>query len=210
MKVFPLNIFQSILFIGILSLFAMECATLRDPTQIVERTELPIVNIEMEKDELILPVIFQIQEDGSVEKVNMLTTSGDSEWDRMAVDSLMKWRFEAPPPDDNRKLIRKNIRVQLLPQEVMNVGELIAGSEADANVLYSRLRAGISFEQLVSQVADESSIGRSGRYLEDVNTADYPAHISKILIDLNVGSFSRPVQRNGEYVIFKRYGAHLP
>lgn len=191
-------------------LFLTDCATQRESQQIEERTELPVFEGESEEGVLNLPVVFHINEDGSVENVQMLSTSGDSEWDSMAVDSMKQWEFTSPPADSNGRRVRKNVRVELRQSEILNLGVLTAGSEEDAEVLYNRLRAGIDFEQLVNQTSESSSIAESGSYLEDANTADFPSRIGKILLDLNAGEISRPVMLDGEYVIFKRYGDRLP
>lgn len=210
MSVFFRNLFSLILIIGIFSIFIANCATQRGQHRVVERTELPIFEADMEVEELILTVVFHINEEGEVKDVRLETSSGDREWDKMAVDSLKQWRFAEPPTNSDEMVVRRDVRMEILSSEVMNLGKLIAHDEAEANVLYNRLRAGIRFEQLIEQASEGSSLGKAGYILEGVDTIEYPARISKILLELDVGSYSRPVLVDGDYVIFKRYGDQLP
>lgn len=195
---------------GLLTFLVMHCATQRDLHPIVDRTELPDFKGETGSGELNLEVLFYINADGTVENVRMMNTSGDSRWDSMAVDSMKKWRVEAPPANSNGITVRKNIKVDLLPSEIINLGILVARSENGAEILHNRLRAGISFNRMVRQASESSSLIREGYYLEDVDTADFPVNISRILLDLDTGEFSRPVVWEGKFVIFRRYGNRVP
>lgn len=210
MIVFQHRFFSSILLIGVLSILVTQCATQGEQYKVDERTELPVFQADMEVDELILTVVFQVNAEGEVKDVRLESTSGDSEWDAMAVDSLKQWRFADPPTDNDLVAIRRDVRMEILTSEEMNLGKLFAHDEEEANVLYNRLRAGISFEQMIRQASEGSSPGKDGYFLEGVNTIDYPTRISKVLSELDVGDYSRPVSLEGDYVIFKRYGDRLP
>lgn len=194
----------------IISLLVIGCASHRNAHEIIERTEMPVYKGEVGEEPLDLQVMFHILEDGQVKEVQILTPSGDPEWDKAAADSLRKWRFAEPPSDTSSVWVQRNIKVQFLPSQVMNLGELTASSRQDANILYSRLRAGVGFEQLFQQISDNPSNGVSARYLREANTINFPTHVSKELISLNVEQFTRPIQVNGNYVIYKRFADKKP
>ncbi len=202
--------FLLLLFAGLLLFSAMHCATQRDPYTLIERTELPVYPGEADSGDINLEVLFYINADGTVDNVRILNTSGDERWDSLAVDRMRQWRFEAPAEDSNGIIMKRNVKVELLPSEIINLGVLVARSENDAELLYNRLRAGISFNRLMRQNSEGSSLIREGYYLEEVDTADFPVVISKILLDLDTGEYSRPVEWEGEFVIFRRYGNRLP
>lgn len=209
MKLFTHHVFCPALFPLIFLLLTTGCATQRDSQEIIQKTELPIYAGEPREEPIDLNVLFHVMENGSVADVRLLTKSGDKEWDRAVVDSLKKWRFTAHKSDSS-VWVSKKLNIHLLQSQIVNLGELVIKNEQDANVLYSRLRAGVSFQQLVSQALENSSDSIRGRYLNEVNTIEYPTHVSKILIELGEGDYTRPVQVDGEYIIFKRFGDNLP
>ncbi|MEX2632849.1 MAG: TonB family protein [Balneolales bacterium] len=188
-----------------LLLLFIGCATQRDTFEIIEKTELPLYEGEPVEEPITLRVQFEVLKDGSVVDVRLLSKSEDSNWDHAVADSMKNWKFSSHESDSS-VWVQKNIRVQLLPSYILNLGELSIKNEQDANILYSRLRAGVSFQQLAKQVQENSSTGMTSRYLNEINTSQYPSYVSKILIELEVGEISRPVQIGEDYVIFKRFG----
>ncbi len=186
------------------------CATEREVTHLQKETELPVYEADEEVDQLELSVLFKVKENGSIEDVRLLNTSGISEWDNAAVDSMKKWTFKPPPDDSESFWFQRRVVVQMQPSYAMNIGELIARNEEEANLLYSRLRAGINFHRLVREAQDNSSIGKGGRYLRNIQTSEYPIDISRKLVELNVGDYTRPVKLGDEYVIFKRFDDNMP
>ncbi len=204
------GIFLLLLLTGFLLFSVMHCATQRKTYTLFERTELPVFPGETDSGELLLEVLFYINADGSVDDVQLQNTSGYESWDSLALDKMKQWRFKVPEEERSGIILRKNINVQLLPSEILNLGVLIAESENDAKILHNRLRAGINFDRLVRQASENSPLIRDGYYLEEVDTIDFPADLSKILLDLEAGDYSRPVLWEGDFVIFRRYENRLP
>ncbi|TVQ66334.1 MAG: TonB family protein [Balneolaceae bacterium] len=185
------------------------CTAQRETASPVKTTELPVYEGEEEKDQLEFSVLFLLSEDGSVEDLQLISSSGDARWDSAAVDSLKNWRFP-PPSDPEEKLVRRTVRVEIVPSEILNLGELVFQDKNDADLMYSRLRAGASFERMVRETRKGNTIAIEGRFRAEVETAEYPIEISKLLIQLEEGRFSRPVQVNDKFIIFKRYGVFMP
>ena len=185
------------------------CAAKREASSPVETTELPVFEGERETDYLELSVLFLLSEDGSVEDLQLVNSSGDTRWDSAAIDSIKNWRFP-PTSESEKKWVRRTVRIEIIPAEIINLGELIFNSKNDADLMYSRLRAGARFERMVRETQQGNTIAREGRFRAEIETSEYPIEISQILIMLEEGDYSRPVQMNGEYIIFKRYGAFIP
>lgn len=185
------------------------CATKREVPAPVKTTALPIFESENKTDYIELSVLFLLDEDGSVDDLHLVNSSGDTLWDSAAIDSIRNWRFP-PSPETEKQWVRRTVRVEIIPAQILNIGELAARNIDDAELLYSRLRAGASFERLIRDAQRGNSIAKSGRFRSDVETTEFPMHVSELLHRLEEGQHSRPVQINGEYVIYKRYGAFLP
>jgi len=185
------------------------CTTQREAAAPIKTTELPVFEGEQDKDHLELSVLFLLAEDGSIEDLKMVGTSGDAGWDSAAADSIKNWHFP-PPSDSEKKWVRRTVRVEIIPAEILNIGELIFQDSNDADLIYSRLRAGASFERLVRETRQGNALASEGRFRADIETTEYPIEISLILIELEEGKFSRPVEMGGKFVIFKRYGDFIP
>jgi len=185
------------------------CGTTTNLPQVQERAELPVFPGDVPTDMVELQAIFHIERDGSVKDVQLLETSGDSDWDTVAADSMKKWKF-TPPEDNKEAYIRKNIKITFVRSKTINLAMLVAHDEDEARLLHARLKTGFSFERLVRQVEDGSAPGKRGKILNEVNTSDFPANIEKILITLDPGDYSAPVLYNRDFVIFKRYGDIVP
>ena len=185
------------------------CTAHQEAAKQVETTELPVFEGEEAKDRLELSVLFLLSEDGIVEDLKLISSSGDVQWDSAAVDSLKNWRFP-PHSDPEKRWVRRTVRVEIIPSETLNIGELVFRNKNDADLIYSRLRAGASFERTVRETQQGNTVAIEGRIRAEVETTEYPIEISKILIGLEEGRFSRPVQVNNKFIIFKRYGVFTP
>ena len=204
------NLFTSVL---IASLFVMllsgGCASKQEISTEVKTTGLPIFEGESKAEFIELSVLFLLDEDGSVNDLHLINSSGDTLWDSAAIDSIKNWRFP-PLTESEKKWVRRTVRVEIIPSQIMNIGELAARNEESAELLYSRLRAGASFERLVRESQSGNSIATAGRFRSDVETTEFPIHVSELLHKLEEGQHTRPVRVRDEFVIYKRYGAILP
>lgn len=185
------------------------CTAKREAGSPVETTELPVFEGEKETDYLELSVLFLLSEDGSVEDLQLVNSSGDALWDSAAIDSIKNWRFP-PTSESEKKWVRRTVRIEIIPAEIINLGELVFRNKNEADLMYSRLRAGVSFERMVRETQQGNTLAREGRFRPDVETAEYPIKISQMLMKLEEGQYSKPVPMDGEYLIFKRYGDYIP
>lgn len=183
-----------------------ERVEIRKAPEVISMTSLPPMT---ELSTLVKPeivVIFLIQNDGSVDDVKLLESSGDPEWDSAAADSLKKWRFTAPSDDVdiNGRWIRYRIRIEVEDPAYLNIGEIITSSKEEADSLYQLIRAGTDFIALVRELREETKI----EAVIDprlVNIARYPEHVRKQLRNLRINHYTRPVKVGDNYIIYKRF-----
>ncbi len=181
------------------------CAAQRETAEPIRTTDLPVFESDEEKDQLEFSVLFLLSEDGTVEDLQLISSSGDARWDSAAVDSMKNWQFP-PPGDPEEKLVRRTVKVEIIPSETLHIGELVFQEKNDADLIYSRLRAGASFERMVRETQQGNTLALEGRIRKEVDTSEYPIEISKLLAQLEEGRFSKPVQVNDKFIIFKKYG----
>ncbi len=154
-----------------------------------------------------MALLMYIQEDGSVSKVRLLTTSGDARWDSLAMESTKRWRF-SPATRDNTPLglwVRQEVNIQFRDPIPMYLGRLASGSQNQADSLYVLLRNGSDFLALASLFPGRSAAG-DGEMLGTVDIAPLPARVREVLKQLKEGEFTRPMQVGDEYIIYKRLG----
>lgn len=189
--------------------FTVGCATQREPYRIIEKTALPVYRGDPVDTRLNMRVFFHIIEDGYVDDVRIQTKTRDSEWNRAAADSMKKWRFTTQHPDSSFWLA-VNVKVLIVQAELVNLGELIASDRDTAFELYTRLRSGVSFHQLVDAARSGILPGVIGHYIQDVNIDEYPPFIRSVLKDLESGNYTRPVRSGTDYIIYMRLDDDMP
>ncbi len=188
----------------------------REVPELVSMTPLPLLPqnfIRYGQDERRLHTLFCLRTDGSVADVRLLSLTGDSAWDKSALDSMRKWRF-APltePIDDEHLWVRRELVVKAADPIVMSIGELTAKSLHDADSLYALLRNGTSFDKLAQAFTSDEQWSP-----QLINIACYPSHVRMELLKLDINEITEPMRLGNAYVIYKRYappyasGAQLP
>ncbi len=118
-----------------------------------------------------------IREDGTVENVKMLGSSGDGEWDSLATLSMKQWRYSpyrrAGVPVD--LWFRQVVVVQIQEPVVMTIGEIVSSSLHGADSLHALLEAG----------TDMDSVFR--RALGTFDIVRYPQNVREALRRLDAG-----------------------
>jgi len=209
MNRFGFKIFFACGFFGLLLGLVHGCKVTRQVDRDVVTTDLPVYLGPRKTGYLELTALFLVSVDGNVEKVQLANSSGDTGWDEAAIDSMMNWRF--PPPSSESKVwLRRTIRVDLIESEKLNLGQISARSLEDAEILYDRLRAGVSFESLLRDSWEAESLVKRGRYLRDMDPTAFPLEVSRQLMALKPGQYTKPIEMHGGYYIFKRYDENLP
>lgn len=152
-----------------------------------------------------LSAVFHVSPDGTVMDVSLIRSSGDPEWDRVAMDSLRQWRF-APIAGSEKpadRWIRYGIVVQIQEPVLMQLAEMIIPTQRKADSLYALLKEGADFESLARKALTGGAEG-SWRPAECANLARYPDQVRAAVIKLHSDQVSEPLRLGTNYVIFKR------
>jgi hypothetical protein len=146
-----------------------------------------------------------INENGDVEKANLLTSSGDATWDSLTAVSLLAWKFS--PAIVDGKPIRLTIRrkfIVLYEQPVfVSLAEIQVKDISLADSIYKALVNGSDFSMLAIKYSISSSQELKG-YLGRVDLKHFSKDIFDILSKLNEGEFTLPIKYGENYIIFKR------
>jgi TonB family protein len=173
----------------------LEVAAPTERVEIVSMTPLPPVAPGSHETGMRLNFLIHILQDGTVENVRMLGSSGNSEWDSLAMQSIRQWRY-APFRRDGVPVdlwFRQLVMVQIQEPIILTIGELVFSTLREADSLYALLGKGTNLDSLFRQ---------------DIGTFDiakYPKTVRDALRSLPVGGYTSPLRRGEEYVIYKRF-----
>ena len=181
-----------------------ERALIKEP-ELLKQAALPLIPQSIYRQDMDLVSDILVLADGTVERASFQKSSGDKDWDALAIASILKWKFT--PAMYNGKsiklLIRRKIKIQFAEPLFMNLAEIVFASLKQANSAYEDLIAGKNFSELVSKYSISPSRFNNG-LLGETNIQNYSKNISSALSDLNEGEFSKPIPYGQNYVIFKR------
>ncbi len=147
----------------------------------------------------------QINIHGDVERAKLLTSSGDSEWDSLAVLSLLKWKYSPAIYDGHpiKLLISRKIRVVFAEPMIYSIAEIQLDNRESADSVYQALLNGADFTLLVQNYSTSDSKTNHG-FIGNVNVKHFSEDISIELSQLREGEFTRPFSYGEHYIIFKR------
>lgn len=145
-----------------------------------------------------------VLKDGTVGDVKLLESSGDAEWDSLALHSIMKWQF-VPARADGRPMdvwVRQPLVVQLRDPIIRVLAGLVSATEHEADSLYSLVEHGMDFDSLLRQAVQVS--GERGRALGAVDISVYAPPLRDELLRLREGEVSRPLRFGDGFILYKR------
>ncbi len=179
--------------------------------EIISMTALPPLGPGISYDGYRINVLFKIRSDGSVAEVRLLRSSGGSDWDAAAIDSMKQWHFTASPNgiSEKERWIRSAVVVQAQQPSRLNLGEIRIGNREEADSLCALLENGVQFETLVRQPRPGTTTN-VGNFLGFVDISRYPHHVRSELQKLSVNGHTQPLRIGSDYVIFKRFGPEGP
>lgn len=159
--------------------------------------ELPDDVLELEMN-----VIFHIAQDGTVKHLKILNSSGYQDWDKAAADSMKNWRFVTLEEDS--LWIRRTVKAQFEEERIFNLGEIIASDKQTADSLYTALREGHSFNDILNNIQNNELLHTEARILEQMPISMYPQNVREKLRKLHEGDYTKPIQVGDRYIIYKR------
>jgi TonB family protein len=163
--------------------------------ELISMTPLPPIGSISYATGMKLNLLIHVLQDGTVESVKMLGSSGDGEWDSLALQAMKQWRY-APPRRDGVPIdlwFRELVVVQIQEPIVMTIGELASASIQEADSLYTLLEKGTDLDALFRQAIGTFDIMK------------YPPAVREKLRRLSQGECTRPFRVGDRYVIYKRF-----
>ena len=163
--------------------------------ELVSMTPLPPIMSLSQITGMKLNVLMHVLKDGTVENIKMLGSSGDTEWDSLALQSMKQWRY-APPRREGVVTdlwFRQLVVVQIQEPIVMTIGELVCNTSREADSLYALLGRGVDLDQLFRQKTAKLDIHM------------YPQKVRNHLKDLGKEEHTSPLRVGENYIIYKRF-----
>jgi TonB family protein len=163
--------------------------------ELISMTPLPPVSLSSYATEMRLIVVMHILQDGSVENMRMLGSSGDSDWDSLALQVMRQWRYD-PLRRDGVPIdvwIHQPLVIQVQEPIVMTIGALVSASLREADSLCLLLEKATDLDPLFKQAIGTFDIGK------------YPPNVRDQLKRLRRGENTNPLRAGDKYVIYKRF-----
>jgi TonB family protein len=171
-------------------------AEVSSPTlELVSMTPLPPVKSIPLLGGVKMNLLLHVRQDGTVEYAKLLETTGDQEWDSLAIQSVRQWRF-APPQREGAPSdvwVRQLVVVQIQKPIMMTIAELEVPTLQEADSVHALLEKGTPPESIFKQPP------------KTVDITIYPARVRDALKNLRENEFTRPVHVGTAYRIYKRY-----
>ena len=177
-----------------------------DQLEVVSLAPLPPLTSTSTAGGVTLDILFHILNNGTVLDARMLRSSGDVEWDSLALQSMKQWRFAVPHQDSvpADQWIRRRVIVQVQDPVVITLGEMRFPNAREADSVYALLQKGTDFDTLAKQVRGGSS-AQYCRCPGAVDLSRYPRHVRDVLKRLWVNDVTHPLRLGTDYVVFKRF-----
>jgi len=175
--------------------------------ELIQSAPLPPLGAFPPSGGIRMDVVLHIRADGTVDSARVMGSSGDPDWDSVAVLSMKKWLF-TPPRQGDRAVdvwMRQMLVVQVCEPAVMTIGELASPTERGADSLHSVIKSGTDFDTLMEAALGDPSSGLQAREPREVDLAIYPQHVRVVLEKLDEGQVTRPIRVGESFVLYKRY-----
>ncbi|HTY60429.1 MAG TPA: TonB family protein [Bacteroidota bacterium] len=189
------------------------CSAIQQTPEPIQRPELvrsaplpPIVQ-NSPGGEMKLTVAILVLKDGAVGDADLISSSGDPDWDSLALRSIMQWQY-TPGRREGRPMevwLRQPLRVQFHEPVVMNLAGLISATEQAADSLYLLIERGADFDSLFALARADSGVRRTS--LGSVDVSMYAKQLRSEFLRLNEGDVTRPLRIGATFVIYKRIKA---
>jgi TonB family protein len=179
--------------------------------ELISQVPLPALSPKLQGKPLRLQLKIHVAEDGSVREAQFAESSGDPEWDHLALEKVRQWTF-APARHGDRPVsiwIRQSIVLQFTDQLVMSLAEIHCPTAGVADSLYGLLLGGADFGALARRFSVASS-APSGGVMGDVDIRTFPYAVQEQVRQLKPGEFTRPMRLGEHYVLILRQEEPVP
>jgi hypothetical protein len=156
------------------------------------------LNLRIEMDLLIL-------EDGSVGQVHFINGSGNKEWDSLAAEAILKWKYSPAHVDHHSVKIwlRQVAIVEYQAPKYLVLSEILCATLGEADSIYAALENGKDFSKLAAMQMALPNHDKNGD-LGKIDIRLYPERIRSELDSLGRDQYTKPLKYGDNYVIFMR------
>lgn len=173
--------------------------------QLIESPPLPPPPAWFHRSELILNVRVYVNSEGSVRDVVWLESSNDKDWDVLARDAILKWKY-LPATEAGLPVgvwVHHTLRVQFGEPVIIPLAEIVCPTREVADSVYALLGNRGNFEELAKKISTGPDAANGG-FRGPTNIGIFPTPVREILQALKEGEVSQPVPLGDKFVIYKR------
>ncbi len=180
-----------------------------DQPELISMAPLPPLRPMHPVTGLRLTVMMHVTEDGTVDQARMVGSSGDLDWDSLAVKSVKEWVF-VPSIRNGVAIdywIRQLLIVQVQDPIIMPLVELEVATLQEADSIHTLLVQGMDIDSIIEHPVAGWKVKE--KVLGPVNLSIFAPHIREAVKDLRDSEITPPLRRGGKYVIFKRLSSGI-
>ncbi|MCL4538187.1 MAG: energy transducer TonB [Bacteroidetes bacterium] len=176
------------------------------PPVLIQKTPFPPLPSNISSRTFDLRTDLIVSRTGSVVRAELMNSSGDPEWDSMAVNSIMTWKYSPATLNGNpiQMRISQVAHIVHTPPLTMILSQIICRTPAEADSAYNALQNGMSFDSLISEIPPSGSVINSG-YLGEIDIRQFSEDIQQELQKLRVNMYTQPLHLGMYYAIFMRH-----
>jgi protein TonB len=174
------------------------------PPELVTSAALPLIPSVVPGGGMRFNVEILVRKDGTVGDVKLLQSSGDPDWDSLALRSIRKWLFDPARRDGTpvELWVRQPLLVQLRDPIIRTLAALESATQQEADSLYSLVEHGADFDSLQRQA--ELVQGERSRSPGSVDISMFAPRLRDKLLKLRDGEVSPPLRIGSRFIMYKR------
>lgn len=172
---------------------------------LLEQTELPTIPESIFKSSFRIEFKMLIDENGKVKQAHLISGSGNSAWDSLAIKSIRNWKYD-PGRFENKPVkmwVYQRALINIENPYYLSLAQIVCDSLSQANSIIAQLKLGKDFYQL-AKIYKKDSLQLADLIMNKKNIYLYPKNISSALRKLELGEYTDPIEYGKKYVIFKR------
>jgi TonB family protein len=173
--------------------------------ELLMQQPLPAFPVPLLSSTLRIELEIQVDIDGSVRAANIVSTSGNSDWDSAALIAVKQWRYSPALYQEKpiRLWLHQTAIVQFTQPTMIALAEIQCATAEAADSAFAMLKDGVPFAQVVSLFSISNSRKQNGQ-IGEVNIRLYPTSIKQQIERLGEDEYTHPIKFGDRYVIFKR------
>jgi len=175
--------------------------------ELLKQYPLPSVPLSIYSPSFALNLRLLILDNGSVKEVTILNKTGNAEWDSLACESILKWKY-LPAHIKNKPVsmwVSQKVCVEFADPVYVSLAEILCDTLETARKVYEALIRNEDFGMLAAKFSADPSRGNNG-LLGKVDIRLFPDYIQREILKLKVNEFTGPIKYGNQYIIFKKLG----